>query len=93
MEKYKELEMEIIEFQQEDVIMSSCPELRCEVDGEVVCLGDGTCQINQLTSNTPHTHLIHNKSFQDGVSGYHLKRQLVTPSFLYGIIEKQGFGL
>ena len=46
MEKYKELEMEIIEFQQEDVIMSSCPELRCEVDGEVVCLGDGTCQIN-----------------------------------------------
>ena len=39
MEKYKELEMEIIEFQQEDVIMSSCTE-NCNTNSPDVCLGE-----------------------------------------------------
>ena len=36
MEKYKELEMEIIEFQQEDVIVTSCSTY-CDSDGVPYC--------------------------------------------------------
>ena len=41
MEKYMELEMEIIEFQCEDIITTSCPTDICTVDGPGVCVDNG----------------------------------------------------